>query len=50
MTGVSANLPMAYGARGKFSEIATETFAIRMLREYRRGTISVRKSSEKVGS
>lgn len=31
----SANLAMAHGARGKFSEIDTEAFAIHTLREYR---------------
>ena len=32
----SANLLMYHGARGKFSEVDTEGFAITMLREYRR--------------
>jgi hypothetical protein len=31
----SANLPLYHGARGKFSEVDTEGFAITMLREYR---------------
>jgi hypothetical protein len=30
----SVNLPMAYGSRGKFSEVDTEAFAIHTLREY----------------
>src|SRR5689334_10052918 len=33
----SANLPLYHGARGKFSEVDTEGFAITMLREWRHG-------------
>ena len=32
----SARLPMYHGARGKFSEVDTEGFAITLLRQYRR--------------
>jgi len=32
----SARLPMYHGARGKFSEVDSEGFAIHMLRAYRR--------------
>jgi hypothetical protein len=33
----SAPLPMGHGSKGKFSEVDTESFAIHMLREWRRG-------------
>jgi hypothetical protein len=36
----SARLPIYHGARGKFSEVDTEGFAIHTLREYRQGKLS----------
>ncbi len=36
----SARLPMYHGARGKFSEVDTEGFAIHTLREYRQSKLS----------
>jgi hypothetical protein len=37
----SASLSLYHGARGKFSEVDTEGFAITMLRQYRRKRFEV---------